>query len=116
MIEMTYAADNPIIGGVISPITTAACVRNSITYMWRIVLNKLTSRNNANQVSISLSDGHEASHMISQTDSQLFTQLEAVERDTPLLRMDSGKTSLGRIQPMGPKLTPYAAVKVYMHL
>jgi hypothetical protein len=30
---------------------------------------------------------------------QLFTQFEAVDSDTPLLRMDRGKTSLGRTQP-----------------
>ena len=34
--------------------------------------------------------------------AQLFIQLLAVDNDTPLLRIESGKTSLGRIQPMGP--------------
>lgn len=31
---------------------------------------------------------------------QLFTQFEAVDSDTPLLRMDSGNTSLGSTQPV----------------
>jgi hypothetical protein len=32
--------------------------------------------------------------------AQLFTQFEAVDSDTPLLRMDSGNTSLGSTQPV----------------
>lgn len=35
-------------------------------------------------------------------DSQLLTQFDAVESATPLLRTESGNTSLGRTQPMGP--------------
>jgi len=35
---------------------------------------------------------------------------------TPLLRIDIGKISLGKTQPIGPKETPYANVNVYMPL
>lgn len=34
--------------------------------------------------------------------AQLLNQLEAVDSATPLLRIDSGNTSLGKIQPIGP--------------
>lgn len=33
---------------------------------------------------------------------QLLNQFEAVDKATPLLRIESGKTSLGRIHPIGP--------------
>lgn len=45
-------------------------------------------------------------------DIQLLIQFEAVDRETPLLRIDNEKTSFGRTHPIGPKLMPYAAVKV----
>ena len=35
-------------------------------------------------------------------DVQLLNQFDAVASETPLLRTDCGKTSLGRIHPMGP--------------
>lgn len=35
-------------------------------------------------------------------DAQLLNQLDAVDRDTPLLRTESGNTSLGRTHPIGP--------------
>lgn len=47
---------------------------------------------------------------------QLFIQLDAVLNATPLLRIESGKISLGRTQPMGPKETPYANVNRYIPL
>ena len=46
----------------------------------------------------------------------MLSQLDAVESATPLLRIESGKTSLGRIHPMGPYDMPYAAVYRYMQL
>lgn len=49
-------------------------------------------------------------------DAQLLTQFDAVLSATPLLRIDSGNTSLGSTQPMGPNEMPYAKVNVYMHL
>ena len=49
-------------------------------------------------------------------DIQLFNQFEAVESATPLLLIDNGNTSLGKIQAIGPRETPYAAVNVYIPL
>jgi hypothetical protein len=43
---------------------------------------------------------------------QLLIQFDAVASDTPRARDDTGKTSPGRIHPMGPKLVPYAAVNM----
>ena len=48
--------------------------------------------------------------------SQLLNQLDAVDIAAPLLRRDSGKTSVGNTQATGPKLTPYAAVNRYIRL
>jgi hypothetical protein len=48
--------------------------------------------------------------------SQLFIQFDAVDKATPLLLIDMGKTSLGSTHPMGPNDMPYAAVNVYTHL
>lgn len=42
---------------------------------------------------------------------KLLNQFDAVERATPLLLIERGKTSLGRTHPIGPNETPYAAVK-----
>jgi hypothetical protein len=47
---------------------------------------------------------------------QLLIQFDAVASDTPRARDDTGKTSPGRIHPIGPKLVPYAAVKMYTNL
>ena len=55
---MTYAADDPIIGGVMSPITTAVCVRTR----WKGFLRMkeevpdepIESQDNASRVSISI--------------------------------------------------------------
>jgi hypothetical protein len=47
---------------------------------------------------------------------QLLIQFEAVDIDTPLLRIERGNTSLGSTQPIGPKDMPYAAVKMYVQL
>lgn len=46
----------------------------------------------------------------------MLIQFEAVETATPLLLIDSGKTSLGSTHPIGPSETPYATVKVYIAL
>ena len=54
--------------------------------------------------------------LITTDDPQLLTQFDAVLSATPLLRIDSGNTSLGSTQPMGPNEMPYAKVNVYMHL
>lgn len=84
--EETHDGDWLIITGVMRPIKTVK------HYQWRM-RDKKRSRN-----------------------TQLFVQLEAVLSATPLLLIDRGKTSLGSTQPMGPKETPYAAVKVYIPL
>lgn len=86
MLEATYAGEKASNGGVISPMMT------------------ITTR----------SQRVEDIAMIRYP--QLFSQFEAVETATPLLRMDSGRTSLGKIHAMGPILKPYAAVKIYVHL
>ena len=49
-------------------------------------------------------------------DIQLFNQFTAVENATPLLLIDKGNTSLGKIQAIGPRETPYDTVNVYIPL
>jgi hypothetical protein len=47
---------------------------------------------------------------------QLFSQFDAVDNAAPFPLIDNGSTSFGRIQPTGPKLTPYATVNRYTQL
>lgn len=47
---------------------------------------------------------------------QLLIQFDAVANDAPRARDDTGNTSPGRTQATGPKLVPYAAVKMYTKL
>lgn len=72
----TYEAENSIITGVTNPIKTG-------------------------DISTCLATAESRCHF-EEVYVQLLNQFDAVASDTPLLRTDCGKTSLGRIHPMGP--------------
>jgi hypothetical protein len=79
----TYAEDISISGGVIRPIKTTR-----------------SASGEKEGFHVSVNYGNK------EWNKQLLIQFEAVDRETPLLRIERGNTSLGRTQPIGPKDMP----------